>query len=224
VVYSGLWGALLASASFFYKDVLEPRTAPVNISLNLELKKINASGPPMGSGGQQLIAIEMQLGATNPSSREIFLLPNVWVAFGYRTENAMLSKEEFSQRLNRNFNRQLIRPSERYATTSDGVPIAGGILLNDSKLKPNEKVIRKLVFYLPKNTYDVLEVWTAIPSTSKAGRLLVSWRVENNLVIPEVRYATKEYPLVKRDKNGAFIDDNLELQESNSRVAIALWE
>jgi len=136
----------------------------------------------------------------------------------------MLSKEEFSQRLNRNFNRQLIRPSERYATTSDGVPIAGGILLNDSKLKPNEKVIRKLVFYLPKNTYDVLEVWTAIPSTSKAGRLLVSWRVENNLVIPEVRYATKEYPLVKRDKNGAFIDDNLELQESNSRVAIALWE
>jgi hypothetical protein len=219
-----LWGVLLGCATFFYKDVLLPHAVPVNISLNLELKKISGPDPPAGSNGQSLIAIEMQLAATNPSSREIYLLPNVWIAYGYHAKGTSFEAAAFAERLNRSLSRHVARPAERYASTSDGVPLAGGTLLNDSRLKPNEKVVRKLVFYLPKNTYDAVEVWTAIPSTSKAGKLKVTWRLKGNEMVPEVNYADKAKGPVPKDTDGAFIDNRLELQESSSRVAMSLWE
>lgn len=218
-----LWGALWGIATFYYKDVLQPSTAPVNISLNLELKKVSPTNPPNGSPGSKLIAVEMQLGATNPSSREVYLLPNAWIAYGYRTTEPG-DAPSFAQRLNDGFASQRIRPQERFGLTTNGDAVAGGVLLSDTQLKPGEKVMRKLVFHVPRNRYDVVEVWTAIPTTSQEGKLRITWRLVGNELLPDVRYNDKERRPLPRDAQGNFIDAELELQQSSTRVALSLWE
>ena len=63
--------------TFIFKEIEVPKSAPVNISLNLQLKKIETP-----QNNEVLSAIEMKISATNPSTREIYLLPNAWVAYG----------------------------------------------------------------------------------------------------------------------------------------------
>jgi hypothetical protein len=218
-----IWGTFWSVATFYYKDVFQPRTAPVNISLNLDLKKVNPATPPADPHSAGMIAVEMQLAATNPSGREIFLLPNVWIAYGYRVSKAAES-QDFAERLNDTLARPRARPVERFTRASSpvAVPVAGGVLLSDTNLKPGEKVARTLVFHVPRNTFDVIEVWTAIPTTSKAGKILLTWRIENNEMVNDVRYNDKERRPLKRDADGNYIDKDLELQQSGSRFALSL--
>ena len=224
VMLLALWGALWGALTFLYIHVLQPRTAPVNISLGLELKKVS---PVLQASahGKQLVAVEMQLTATNPSSREIYLLPNIWVAYGYQVDRSA-PRTNFEPQVNRTFGLQHDgqRPVERYGESKDGVIVAGGTLFNDSGLKPDEKVIRKLVFHVPKDLYDVVEVWTAIPTTSKPANLVFEWRVKGADITANARCRDKQRCTLEDRPGGRFVDDTLELQQSSSRVAISLWE
>ena len=81
------FGILVAAAwgvyTFIYKEIVLPKSAPVNISVNLELKTIGPSNPQETEAKKQLIAVEMKVSATNPSPREVYLLPSIWFAYGY---------------------------------------------------------------------------------------------------------------------------------------------
>lgn len=199
--------------TFLYKEILLPNKAPVNISLNLDLKKINVANTPASAAGQPIIPVEMQLTATNPSSREIYLLSNVWIAHGYRAMPSTPDAGAFGERMNDALSRRRMRPAQRYAINSAGVALAGGMLLSDTRLKPNEKVMRKLIFFVPKDTYDVIEVWISIPTTSRDGGLLTSWKFENNEVVPDFRYARDRRQLA-RGADNTFIEKHLELHNA----------
>src|SRR5438093_325085 len=73
IIIAACWGVY----TFGYKEIMVPKSAPVNITLNLQLKKIGGA-PAKGD----LVAVEMRASATNPSSRDIHLLPNAWIAYG----------------------------------------------------------------------------------------------------------------------------------------------
>lgn len=75
IVCAGAWALLY---TFGYKDIFVPKSAPVNISLNLSLKKVG----PKASSTDSLTAVEMKIAATNPSSRPVYLLRSAWVAIG----------------------------------------------------------------------------------------------------------------------------------------------
>src|SRR6266404_5182874 len=80
ILIAAIWGVY----TFFEKEVFIPKSAPVNISVNLQLKKVAT-----GSGNQAgLTAVEMNVSATNPSTREIHLLPSAWSARGVRIKAA----------------------------------------------------------------------------------------------------------------------------------------
>jgi hypothetical protein len=66
----------------FYKDVIAPKSAPINISVNLQLKKIGPGKSDASDIAKRFIAIEMRVSATNPSTRQVFLLPSAWIAHG----------------------------------------------------------------------------------------------------------------------------------------------
>src|SRR5256885_1464223 len=75
ICIAAIWGVY----TFVFKEILVPKSAPVNVTINLQLKKIG-TGPTNGN----LTAVEMKISATNPSSRKVYLLPSVWVAHGIR--------------------------------------------------------------------------------------------------------------------------------------------
>src|SRR5438128_1254137 len=78
IVIAAAWGAW----TFVYKEIVVPKSAPVNVTVDLELKKI-AGGQP-GENKKKLIPVQFKVSAKNPSSREIYLLPSVWMAIGVK--------------------------------------------------------------------------------------------------------------------------------------------
>lgn len=74
LIIAALWGYY----TFYFEKVKTPKTAPVNVSLKIELKQ-----PEKDKTGtertRKLLPIEMNVSATNPSSRTIYFLPNAWV-------------------------------------------------------------------------------------------------------------------------------------------------
>ena len=148
-------GILIAAAwgvwTFIFKEIKVPRSAPVNISLNLQLKKIE---PPENNEG--LSAIEMKISATNPSTREIYLLPNAWVAYGGHIAASLPPQDKVESAANDTLqNGQDLVTAQRYMRLDKRVLIAVGHLFADASLKPSEGVSRTLVFYVPKREYDV---------------------------------------------------------------------
>src|SRR5437763_12580581 len=85
----GIW-------TFIYKEIKVPKSAPVNISLNLQLKKVETNPSRQG-----LTAVEMKISATNPSSREIYLLPNAWVAYGGHINSENPAADQFETAANK---------------------------------------------------------------------------------------------------------------------------
>src|SRR6266513_4802955 len=91
-------GILIAAAwgvyTFVHKEITAPRAAPVNISLDLQLKKLGANEP-----NKELVAVELKASATNPSTREIHLLPNLWTAYGINVVAAKPNDSDFRKLL-----------------------------------------------------------------------------------------------------------------------------
>ena len=66
VVAGLIWGFY----TFFYKQVILPKQAPVNISMNFALKKTGTFEFSRENANDALIAIEVQISATDPSSMD----------------------------------------------------------------------------------------------------------------------------------------------------------
>jgi hypothetical protein len=73
IIVAASWGIY----TFVYKEITLPKSAPVNVSMDLQLKKIGTS---VDKREQEVpfVAVEMKVRATNPTSRSIYLLPSTW--------------------------------------------------------------------------------------------------------------------------------------------------
>jgi len=165
--------------TFVYKEIEVPKSAPVNISLTLELKKIDT-----GVITEQLTAIELKVSVTNPSSRKIYLLPTAWIAYGENFTAIKTDEETFIKYANAQLlDTKNISTLQRYAQSQDILsktlfrPIATGHLFHYDSLKPGETTTRQLLFFVPKGDYNAVSLSTIMPTAEDISGMQLEWSI-----------------------------------------------
>jgi len=169
---AGVWGVY----TFVYREIVIPQTAPVNVTTDLAIENV---GEVIGSDNARLIAIELTVSANNPSSREVYLLPNYWVAYGIQIgppADPVQWQEHASERIDA---RQEADGGRYYAVRHIQL-VGGSVVFPDDVLHPGERVSRSTVFYVPADTFDVLEVTTFMPNASDSQGLSVDYTMQDN--------------------------------------------
>jgi hypothetical protein len=215
------WGVY----TFVHKEILLPRSAPVNITMDLELSKVGTNGHVSTSKADNLVAVEMVISAENPSSREVYLLPSAWVAYGYRVTTADgHSMPENGTTIASDASRNYYL--ERHSALADRAMVATGGLFSDEFLKPKERIERTIMFHVPSGAYDLLEVYTVMPTAARAGGIELEWKLDSNQNLEPFMYrveADGERKPMKKDEDGGYHDPNLELQQAHSQSQLSLW-
>ncbi|MFM9101797.1 MAG: hypothetical protein ACKOPS_10870, partial [Cyanobium sp.] len=83
VVVAALWGVY----TFIWKDILVPSWAPASLVFEVKSRQEGAEARP-GEGGSGPSRLRLRVVATNPSSRTLYLLPNVWWASAMQRKQA----------------------------------------------------------------------------------------------------------------------------------------
>jgi hypothetical protein len=170
IVVAGVWAAY----TFEFKEILAPAAAPVNISLNVQLKKI---GPRNASN--DLIAVELQTGATNPSSRDVYLLKSAWLATGCNI-GVPAQEPAFAAQAEHALNSPQDGFADQFASPASCSAVAAGHLYRDYVLRPNESIRRTIIFYIPPAKYDELKVQVRMPTTDTRDKVDVDWKLEKD--------------------------------------------
>lgn len=226
IVVAAAWGAY----TFIYKDIMLPKAAPVNVTVDLQLKKIGQPNLQMKHGKNSedkvLIAIEMDVSATNPSSREVALLPSLWTAYGRKVE-ANPQNPDFSKDISSVINAKQGIQVEKETTYLSSSIVAVGRLFADTSLKPNERIARKIVFHILPNRYDLIDVVATIPTMEKKEGATLEWKYdEKNELRIFLYYVTKngERKEIAKNKDGDYVDTKFEFQSATSVSTLSLWQ
>ena len=223
-------GILIAAAwgvyTFVYKEMIEPKSAPINISVDLELKKVGAADVTKRGTKKRLIPVELRVSAKNPSSREVFLLSSAWIAWGIKV-TAISEPAAFDETVRITLEKENAL-EQRHAEESGVVVVAWGGLLEDTSLKPNEVATRSLIFYVPANEYDSIEVQALMPTVARAATVELEWEFDDKAgELKSTMYRLSpggERKEMKPGKRGGYSDAKLELQEAVSRATLSLWQ
>jgi len=220
IIIAACW----AVYTFIYKEITLPESAPVNVTVTVELRKIKLEDVKNKDRNKHLIPVEIKAQAKNPTSREVYLLPTAWIASGAKIdpltvaqpilEKTVVASKTQETYIHKHFD--FLLPSV----------VAGGSLFRDTSLKPNETVTRTLIIYMPPDEYDVLEVQTAVATVAKMDAVDLEWRLTENLELEPTLYgltASGERIEMKRDSDGSYSDKKLELQMANARSELCLW-
>ncbi len=235
ILFAAAWGGY----TFIYKEVWLPNSAPVNISVDLQLKKVGQMGPhgapvsdvsdkPNGLAGEidkkkQLIGVEMRISAVNPSPRDVYLLPSAWSAWGIvdRASSDDLPIEDVAKSLNAGY----MQYSLKHAVPAEASLVAVGALFKDTVLRPNEKVGRTEIFYVPAGRYDRILVDGELNTMSKPAKLTVQWKWENERLFAQLyRVGANNEPIeLKKDEKAHYFEDNgLQIQSASGQIF--LWQ
>lgn len=222
IIAAGGWAAY----AFVYKEITVPNSAPVNVSIALQLKKIGPKST--ASEKQTFIAAEMQTAATNPSTREVYVLGSAWIARGCRVDTGP-NEESFSTQAEKSLN----SPGEGYAEISvrdiNYANVVAGRLFADTFLKPNKSVRRTKIFYIPVDRYDEIDLDVRVITTERPQSIALRWKVEFGglrAVLYRVGKDGKQTEF-ETDKNGDYLDRDLAkigLQELHSSSSLSLWQ
>ena len=174
IVLAGVW----ALYTFVYKEILLPKSAPVNVSIDLQLKKTESTDQQ----SNQLVCVEMTVKAVNPSSRVAHLLPSVWFARGCRIGRLDSDDGRFIDNLSKALGRSSTNSSlyfqERHFSHTDWTFVGGGGLFEKRMLKPNEAISFTLILSLPLLYYHVLRVEAHMPTVGDADGIEGLWSVD----------------------------------------------
>jgi hypothetical protein len=219
IFVAAVWGFY----TFVFKEKLAPKAAPVNISLNLQLKKIGATGTTKG-----LTAVEMKISATNPASRQLFLLPSAWIAHVIKMEPVEMNEAEFNEAANSVLgDARNIFPQQRRVRAATSQVVAVGHLFGDKVLKPNETAARTVLFYVPETGYDLVDVIARMPCGADTAGIQLGWNLSEQSLVPTVsrRDRSGQWVPLRVDQNGDFVDKKdkrLELQTAEATAEISL--
>lgn len=220
LIAATVWGVY----TFVYKEITVPRSAPVNISVNLALKKIGAS-IRQSRDEMGLVAVEMRVSATNPSHRQVDLFPSVWIAHGLTIAPSQKDSASFTGLAN-----EALKSGgyeERNTKITAETIVATGRLFPDTALKPGETVSRILIIHVPVDRYDVLMVESMIPSAANARRVELVWTLgADSSLIPTMYHIgdNGQRAPMSRDKDGSYSDAKLDLQMATSVSQLSLWQ
>jgi hypothetical protein len=215
ILTATVWGVY----TFVYKEIKVPRSAPVNITVNLQLKKVG-TGVTKGN----LTAVELKCSAANPSSRQIFLLPSVWVAYGKRIAAKNADAAEFAKEASAVLKDSTsLAPANRHITVANTSVVAIGRLFPDTVLKPGETSGRTIVFYVPKSDYDSVELVVLMPSGADLRGIESEWTLTQEAVLnPTIYRINKNGPRTTMTES-EYSAKPFELQQTGASAEISLW-
>jgi hypothetical protein len=213
IIVAGVW----AVNTFWYKEVKVPATVPVNLVLALDLKV------PIFSKKNRspLIPVEVHVSARNPSTRNVYLLPSIFVAYGTRVtpkDGKLPPEMTIGQTSNMTF-------WDAHATTAARELFATGRLFVDTSLGAGEAVSHQDVVFAKAGSYDVLDFQIQVPSVTKPDALDLSWLVtQDSELHPILHKITKgqQGMDISPDNVEEAFKRSLELQFSSSVAQIAV--
>jgi hypothetical protein len=151
LVLGGIWAAY----TFVYKEMIQPSLLPSHISIKSELSKVGKK--------DSMIAIKAKFTITNNSKKRAILLPSSFAVLGV-TNIGKKTKENKSD-INLMFEKadNLIISSEDSIIAHNGFItqkkfIMTGPLFEQWLFDPNETASNSLIFYIPNNTFDNIEM------------------------------------------------------------------
>lgn len=158
IIIAAIW----AYYTFVYKEFTAPMSAPVNVSIDLTLRKTGLND----TDNKNLSAIEVAVSAHNPSSRTVNLLPSVYSIYGLKVGVRHASESDLSEEASSTaskLNQESLADIGRHWNEQEVALVAMGNLYLNKVLRPNEKIKRTLVIYVPTNMYDKVEGTVYIP-------------------------------------------------------------
>jgi hypothetical protein len=201
-----------------------PKSAPVNVTVDLELKKISAG--PGGENKKKLIPVQFRVSAKNPSTREIYLLPSVWMATV--TKISPGANDIGDVPAITSSNEQTV--AQRHAAVTENVIIAFGGLVEDDSLKPNEVTTRTFILYVPPNEYDSIDLLTIVPTIAEKGRVDLEWKLDGGKgqIVPTWyrldAKGARQGGISEGEASKFSSEHKLELQRSVTRATLSLWQ
>lgn len=166
IVFAALWGFY----EFVYKEIIVPKAAPVNVSVDLALEAAGTNSVASG-----LRAITIRIVARNPSTRSVDLLPSFFVVYGLEFENG---NESFEQQLITNPLVDVGQFHVRHTVMTKDVIVATGNPFGDTALRPGEIIARSVVLHVPERDYDVLDAAVVFPTARGGSNLSAEWRYD----------------------------------------------
>ncbi|MFS6827268.1 hypothetical protein [Cyanobium sp. ATX-6F1] len=200
------WGVY----TFIYKDIWLPSQAPAHINLEITLtpvetgnsvsvqqtrpfepnerlasnlgqdsKALIPTNAPQAEGGDEVMTV--QVSATNPSSRKLYLLSNYWQLFGIH-RRPVQGKDSFITRGDLALRAIELEHAERGVSKELGPTLAVGRLFDDDTINPGETIKRSMLVRIPPG-YEAVQMNVAVPVLTQAPdrQLLSGKRLEWSL-------------------------------------------
>jgi hypothetical protein len=184
-----LWGAWV----FLFQEVLRPAVAPVNISLELQIKRLK----PLSAAIGKPQPVVLKVAAKNSSRKALMIRKTYWVAYAVdlrgpsspkaagESEAAMTPPYKEAELIN-DINEQMAlgrdmlslegTASSNYQRAKDAWQVIGfGPLFDANDIRPDEEIRAQRVILVPKlappSDYKLLRVRVIIPSYTKRSML-----------------------------------------------------
>jgi hypothetical protein len=222
IIGAGLWGVYIFSHTEY-----TVKSAPVNISINLQLKKIGPKNTVAEKQG--LVAVEMQIQAANPSSRDVFLLQSAWIAFGCNV-GTYSEDVPFTVRATASLNANDEKFTERFAELLPCTNFADGHIFKDYVLRPQESTHRTIIFYIPSDKYDEIMVHVRMPTTDRPKGVALEWKeVDDTNDLNYILFHVAENGQrneFRKDK-GHYLEQDVDefgIQLASSWAQVSLWQ
>ena len=149
IISGGIWAAY----TFVYKEIVQPRLLPSHVSIDAELSKAGKKN--------SMIAIRGKFTITNNSKRRAILLPSCFSVWGVTNVQDKKKKSDLEILFEKSEN--YIVTSQDLIITRDGLTtkkkfIVTGPIFKEWYFDPHETASRSLIFYIPDNIYDSIEM------------------------------------------------------------------
>ncbi len=210
---------------FWLKEVVWPAAAPLNLTTELGVKAAGFQASPGSDNKQQFEAIELVVTARNPSTRNLYLLSNVWVARGIAID-ASLKGELWQTAATERIAKYRFAVAGEHYKMREMKLVAGGYVFDDYVLRPNELVTHSFVFYIPHGVYDYVEVAVALPTTPNENVAEATWTLnpDGTVKYRAYRYSAKGGRGEEiKDLAAAFTDSAMQLQTAEASRQLSLW-
>lgn len=218
ITFAALWGAY----TFVYLEITKPASAPINLSAQVEVREAGARSV---ANGPALLAIELEITATNPSTRTVHVLNNYWRATGMRVGARDASVDWIAYGNQQVAARAPNLAGNNYVVNAAEM-VAFGSVMPDSSLKPGESVSLTYVFYVRDGEYDLIDVETVVPTASNDGGVDITWTVTPDGNVAPTVYrldGDERRQLSEEETTAAYDDPDLSLQSATSRRQLSLW-
>jgi hypothetical protein len=231
-------GSLWALFTFNFQSLFLPSPASASICLNVDLKKSDVFSSVKN---EKLINIYMQVTVTNTSTREVYLFPSEFTARGFSVKSkpvqivpAINAEEYFKLSATPFLNNGETKISgekmlmKDYLWDGGKILTVGNLFINDCQLDAGEKIVENLIFQIPGNIYDLVEVKSKIPyfdrDMSESVRAFWDWGQNNNCLelncvdLP----GSEEKVKISRDYDGSIYLDGKSLWSEYNASYVSL--